>query len=69
MCRRQDVRLASMGEFGGSASMPLKAIGLILLAGFLLGFAAVPLARILDPKEPVREFHPLKSTIEIPGTR
>jgi len=29
------------------------------MLGFLLGFAAVPLARILDPDEPVQEFHPL----------
>jgi hypothetical protein len=30
--------------------MPFKAIGLLLLVGFLLGFAAVPIAQSLEPE-------------------
>jgi hypothetical protein len=37
--------------------MPFKAIGFILLAGFLLGFTAVPFSQMLD-KEPA-EYHPV----------
>lgn len=41
--------------------MPLRGLGLILVVGFALGFAAVPLARLLDPPETIEEFHPLRT--------
>lgn len=35
--------------------MPFKAIGFILLAGFLLGFSAVPVAQMLN-REPAADY-------------
>ena len=40
--------------------MPFRAISAILLVGFLIGFAAVPLARMLTDEAPQVEYHPLK---------
>ena len=41
--------------------MPFRAISAILLFGFLLGFAAVPLARMITEEPPQAEYHPLKA--------
>ena len=43
--------------------MPFRAISAILLFGFLLGFAAVPLARMISDEEQKPEFHPLKQSV------
>ena len=43
--------------------MPFRAISAILLFGFLLGFAAVPLARMVSDEEEKPEFHPLKESL------
>ncbi len=38
--------------------MPFKSIGIILLAGFLLGFSAVPFAQMLH-EDPPPEYSPV----------
>jgi hypothetical protein len=38
--------------------MPFKSIGMILLAGFLLGFGAVPVSRLMAD-EPPSEYTPM----------
>ena len=38
--------------------MPFKSIGIILFAGFLLGFGSVPFARMLH-EDPPPEYSPL----------
>ena len=51
----------SKGFLGGfDKKMPIRAISAILLFGFVIGFAAVPLARLLTNEEPTPEFHPLR---------
>ena len=48
--------------------MPFKSIGMILLAGFLLGFSAVPFAQMLH-KEPPPEYRPLTANLGVTGVR
>lgn len=42
--------------------MPFKSIGMILLAGFLLGFGAVPVSRLLAD-EPPSEYAPVTAQL------
>ncbi|MGE0668980.1 MAG: hypothetical protein AB7O49_20705 [Sphingomonadales bacterium] len=48
--------------------MPFKSIGMILLAGFLLGFSAVPFAQMLH-QDPPPEYSPVTAYIGGAGSR
>lgn len=48
--------------------MPFKSIGIILLAGFLLGFTAVPFAQLLH-EDPPPEYSPVTARLNGPDAR
>ena len=48
--------------------MPFKSIGMILLAGFLLGFGAVPFAQAMHD-DPPPEYRPMTANLLPDGNR
>lgn len=48
--------------------MPFKSIGIILLAGFLLGFSAVPFAQMMR-EDPPPEYSPVTARLDGPDAQ